>query len=129
MKSAVAGAGLGALIVAAGIGVGVAVVGGGIPSSAPTVAVTAATTCTYRGPLPDPVCTPGVTNPDVTDATIQQTICVRGWTATIRPPVSYTDPLKRRSMSAYGVWDQNPRDFELDHLDRKSTRLNSSHSS
>lgn len=50
----------------------------------------------------DPVRTPGVLNPDVTQATIRSTICTRGWTATIRPPVDYTNELKRRQMRAYG---------------------------
>ena len=50
----------------------------------------------------DPVRTPGVLNPDVTQATIRSTICTRGWTATIRPPVAYTNALKRRQMREYG---------------------------
>jgi hypothetical protein len=52
--------------------------------------------------LPDPACTPGATNPAVTQANIDQTICASGWTATIRPPESYTEPLKYRQMAAYG---------------------------
>ncbi|MBV8598859.1 MAG: hypothetical protein JO017_08565, partial [Actinobacteria bacterium] len=36
--------------------------------------------------LASPTLTPGATNPDVTQATIGSTICVRGWTATVRPP-------------------------------------------
>jgi hypothetical protein len=47
-------------------------------------------------------CTPGALNPDVTQATIRTTICVKGWTATVRPPVSYTDRLKRQQMVQYG---------------------------
>src|SRR5690242_17427199 len=39
--------------------------------------------------LPDPNCTPGVTNPDVTQDNLDSTICARGYTKTIRPPVSY----------------------------------------
>jgi len=35
---------------------------------------------------PDPETTPGVINPEVTQANIQQTICVKGWTRTLRPP-------------------------------------------
>lgn len=61
-------------------------------------------------PLPDPHCTPGVTNP----AAIHQTICVTGWTATVRPPESYTEPIKRASIRAYGL-PANTRG-ELDHL-------------
>ena len=37
--------------------------------------------------LADPVRTPGVLNPDVTQANIRSTICRHGWTSTIRPPV------------------------------------------
>jgi hypothetical protein len=36
--------------------------------------------------LPSRTLTPGATNPAVTQATIHQTICVRGWTASMRPP-------------------------------------------
>jgi hypothetical protein len=50
----------------------------------------------------DPVRTPGMLNPDVTQATIGDTICKRGWTRTIRPPTAYTDVLKRKQMRAYG---------------------------
>jgi hypothetical protein len=50
----------------------------------------------------DSVRTPGVLNPDVTQETIRSTICTHGWTATIRPPVDYTNELKRRQMRAYG---------------------------
>jgi hypothetical protein len=39
--------------------------------------------------LADPARTPGVLNPDVTQANIRSTICRRGWTSTIRPPSSY----------------------------------------
>jgi hypothetical protein len=65
--------------------------------------------------LPDPNCTPGETNPAVTQATIDSTICVSGWTSTIRPPADYTENLKRQQMAAYG--DTNPiSDYEEDHL-------------
>ena len=37
-------------------------------------------------------------NTDVTQSTIDSTICVGGWTGTIRPPVSYTNPLKFQQM-------------------------------
>jgi hypothetical protein len=50
----------------------------------------------------DPVRTPGVLNPDVTQATIGSTICVTGWTRTVRPTTEYTNALKRRQMRAYG---------------------------
>jgi hypothetical protein len=45
----------------------------------------------------------GVTNPNVTQANIQQTICVSGWTATIRPPSNYTTTLKKKQEAQYGL--------------------------
>jgi hypothetical protein len=63
----------------------------------------------------DPVRTPGVLNPDVTQATINSTICVHGWTRTIRPPTSYTNELKRKQMREYGVMG-DLSDYQEDHL-------------
>jgi hypothetical protein len=65
--------------------------------------------------LPDPTCTPGATDPVVTPATIGSTICTSGWTATIRPPESYTEPLKLAQMEAYGD-PGSPAGYEEDHL-------------
>ncbi|MFE2408707.1 hypothetical protein ACFXDE_10215 [Kitasatospora sp. NPDC059408] len=67
-------------------------------------------------PLPDPSCTPGAYNPAVTQATIQKTICVSGWTATVRPPASYTNALKAQQIAQYGYSDTNPADYEEDHF-------------
>jgi hypothetical protein len=63
----------------------------------------------------DPLRTPGVVNPAVTQANIRSTICRRGWTATIRPPVEYTDALKRKQMRAYGEIGP-PSAYQEDHL-------------
>jgi hypothetical protein len=58
---------------------------------------------------------PGVLNPDVTQATIGSTICVHGWTATVRPPVEYTNDLKAKQMRAYG--ETGPLSaYQEDHL-------------
>ncbi|MDB5448749.1 MAG: hypothetical protein JWQ97_4066 [Phenylobacterium sp.] len=65
--------------------------------------------------LPDPARTPGATNPAVTQATIQQTICVSGWTKTIRPKAAYTNKLKRQQLAALGL-QIDPRTAEEDHL-------------
>lgn len=67
---------------------------------------------------PDPAMTPGMTNPDVTQDNIKQTICVSGWTKTIRPPVSYTDALKKQQLSTgvYATPNADPKAYELDHL-------------
>ena len=59
--------------------------------------------------------TPGVANPDVTQATIRQTICAQGWTRTVRPPTEYTSSLKIRQMREYGVGG-TPSDYQEDHL-------------
>jgi hypothetical protein len=66
--------------------------------------------------LPDPRCTPGSINPSVTQADIFTTICKSGYTKTIRPPVSYTDALKREQIQAYGYTDTNLYDYEEDHF-------------
>lgn len=65
--------------------------------------------------LADPVRTPGVLNPDVTQANIHATICRHGWTATIRPPVDYTNALKRKQMRLYGETG-SMSDYQEDHL-------------
>jgi hypothetical protein len=66
--------------------------------------------------LPDPGLTPGAVNPAVTEATIDTTICVWGWTRTVRPPAGYTEELKRRQIREYGYADRRLRSYEEDHL-------------
>lgn len=78
------------------------------------VATQQSAVCHARGVLPDPVCTPGVADPRVTEANVQQTICVRGYTATVRPPVSVTAPEKIQSMKQYGY--PSGTQGEYDHL-------------
>jgi hypothetical protein len=69
-----------------------------------------------KGPYAaDPVHTPGVLNPEVTQANIHSTICVRGWTQTIRPPTSYTNELKAKQMREYGVGG-SLFNYQEDHL-------------
>jgi len=65
--------------------------------------------------LPDPRCTPGAIDPVVTQDNIDSTICVPGYTKTVRPPVSITEPQKLESMKAYGFTD-SPGNYEFDHL-------------
>src|SRR5205823_6081197 len=71
----------------------------------------------HRAPaiLADPLRTPGVLNPDVTQANIRSTICRHGWTATIRPPTDYTNDLKRKQMRRYGETG-SLSDYQEDHL-------------
>jgi hypothetical protein len=59
--------------------------------------------------------TPGALNPQVTQATIRSTICVKGWTRTVRPPVSYTNALKEKQMPEYGERGP-PSSVQEDHL-------------
>ena len=58
---------------------------------------------------------PGVLNPDVTQSNIGSTICVHGWTSTVRPPVEYTNELKAKQMRAYGEAG-DPSGYQEDHL-------------
>lgn len=71
---------------------------------------------TWAADLPDPVITPGATNPDVTQANIRDTVCTKGWTRTIRPPVGYTNKLKKRQIREYAMAEKDPRAYEEDHL-------------
>jgi len=70
----------------------------------------AAGSCHYRWatgakPLPDVHCTPGVKNPAVTQATLSSTICLSGYTDTIRPPTNITGPEKIANAAAYSYTD------------------------
>ena len=77
-------------------------------------------TCHYRTAddgylLPDPDCTPGAVDARVTQADIGATICRSGYTSSVRPPESMTEPAKYRSMDAYGATGSASR-YEYDHL-------------
>jgi hypothetical protein len=65
---------------------------------------------------PDPSLTPGALNPAVTQATIHSTICVSGWTATIRPSESFTNGLKVEQIGQYKYSDTSTSSYEEDHL-------------
>ena len=72
-------------------------------------------TTAFAADVPDSKITPGVINPNVTQDNIKQTICVSGWTKTIRPPASYTNKLKAKQMAALGLTGK-ASDYEEDHL-------------
>ena len=65
--------------------------------------------------LPDPHCTPGATNPRVTQADLASTVCRSGYTASIRPPAGITGREKRASEAAYGITGKAST-TEYDHL-------------
>lgn len=71
--------------------------------------------------LQDKKVTPGMLNPAVTQATISTTVCKSGWTATIRPTVSYTNKLKDEQLkttykSFVAIYGASASAYEEDHL-------------
>jgi uncharacterized protein YraI len=79
-----------------------------IPSGSPKAAPAAV--------YPNPAQTPGVPNPDITQANIGDNICNKHWsTSSIRPSTSVTGPIKTQTMQAYGFTDSSTH-YELDHL-------------
>jgi hypothetical protein len=86
------------------------------PIVAFTLALTLFTTQALASDLPNPSLTPGAINPEITQQNIHQTVCIKGYTKTIRPPAHYTNKLKKRQLREYGYDDRNPRHFEEDHL-------------
>lgn len=88
------------------------------PNTTPTLTLgkrTKTSGCVAVNGLPDKECTPGDIDPKVTQDNIDQTICVSGYTETVRPSSSYTSKLKIKLMSEYGNTD-SPSNYELDHL-------------
>lgn len=65
--------------------------------------------------LPNQTLTPGILNPNVHDSNINNTICISGWTKTIRPSSSYTNSLKFKQIKEYNYSETDPRKFEEDH--------------
>ena len=86
-----------------------------------------------NGELPDPDCTPGVTNPNITQDNINENICKKAntgkqWTGvnpytgksetgtnTLRPPTSYSGKLKAIQIKEYGL-TKPIQNYEEDHL-------------
>lgn len=66
--------------------------------------------------VPDPPFIGGAINPSVTQENIQSTICVRGWTQSIRPPQDYTANIKAQMLEWYRLKPDAGRHYELDHL-------------
>ena len=66
--------------------------------------------------VPDASTTPGAINLAVTQNTVGETICARGWTRLVRPPVQYTEELKRQQIRTFGYHDRRLSHYEEDHL-------------
>lgn len=58
----------------------------------------------------------GGLNQDVTQASILRTICVPGWTASVRPSSSYTNAVKLKLLREAGLPAAEAANYELDHL-------------
>lgn len=74
----------------------------GATSSQPVTAAAPVDELTAAAPVAGP-CLQGtvelcVLNPNVTQTNIKTTICKSGWTATIRPPTTYTGRLKKQQL-------------------------------
>lgn len=81
------------------------------------LAVRAAPIAPRTEALPNHRLTPGEIDPRVTEANLSQTICRRGgYTRSVRPPESYTEPLKRRQIREYGYRDKKIWHYREDHL-------------
>ena len=62
---------------------------------------------------------PGAISQEVTQENIHQTICVAGYTKTIRPPTSYTKPIEAQKVAQYNARNHThftPEEGELDHV-------------
>jgi len=86
--------------------------------------LTLLTACSTMGPAPlAPVSPPAqeqsippeVLNPDVRQETIGQTICVAGYTTSIRPSTNYTNGIKAKLIRDKGLAASAAHEYELDH--------------
>jgi hypothetical protein len=83
------------------------------------------TGCSSLPPTAEPAASPTQTtrqsvpvealNADVRQETIQQTICVPGYTASVRPSTTYTNGVKLKLLRERGLPASAAAEFELDH--------------
>jgi hypothetical protein len=52
----------------------------------------------------------------VDEGTIDRTICVSGYTKSVRPATSYTNGVKKKLMREAGIDEARIGDYELDHI-------------
>lgn len=79
-------------------------------------AVSTAALASPETTVPNPAVNPGARNHLVNQNNIEETICVKGWTKTVRPPVSWTNALKHKLLERAGLPPSAIHDYELDHL-------------
>lgn len=65
--------------------------------------------------LPDPGCTPGAASSAVSQSNIHSTICITGYTASVRAPESETSRVKTAAMRSYNQPTPGRTTTELDH--------------
>ena len=90
---------------------------GSAPAPTATTAPPAATPAPTQTPALAPASDtegPGALNPAVTQQTIHSTICISGWTGTVRPPESYTYAIKKEQLAARGIY--SVRGYQEDHV-------------
>ncbi len=95
-----------------------------VPFIAPTPPPASPAAQTTEAPPTDPADLPCIEtthgciseNPDVTQETIEQTICVSGYTKTVRPSTSYTNGVKRKLLREAGIDESLTGQYELDHI-------------
>ena len=58
----------------------------------------------------------GVQTSAVTQQNLKTTVCVSGYTSTVRPPVAYTNKLKSKQVIAFKYSDQVLSHYEEDHF-------------
>ena len=66
--------------------------------------------------LPRRAITPSAINTQVNQRNIETTVCLKGWTKTMRPPASFTNGIKHIKFRQYGIAESELDNFELDHL-------------
>ena len=66
--------------------------------------------------LPDRKLTPGTVNSAISEDQYRAQCHTKGWTRLYRPPVSFTNSLKKLQMKEYGYPLARIRDYEEDHL-------------
>jgi hypothetical protein len=99
----------------------------GVPTTTPT-AESIAKPAGIEAIYPDRDRTPGAPNAEITQDNIADNLCSKSWSTTmVRPPTSYTNPLKLKQLKEYDdtVSDEdaacmagsdNPKCYEEDHL-------------
>jgi hypothetical protein len=94
------------------------------PVTPPAAAIPAPSALPFRSAAEDPKDGPCIQtthgcialSPDVDEETIDATICVPGYTKSVRPATSYTNGVKKKLMQESGIDVARIRDYELDHI-------------